>query len=75
MIEISTFIKKWNVEYGQYPETLESISTNRPHRKLWLKDAWDNSYYYSLKKNDFILISKGIDGILNTSDDIKAVVK
>ena len=56
-----------------YPEKLNTIIRNNPLRKNLTLDYWRNEFFYEQQKNgqDYILISKGKDGILNTEDDIK----
>lgn len=56
-----------------YPEKLNTIIRNNPLRENLILDYWNNEFFYEKNKNgqDYILISKGKDGILYTEDDIK----
>ncbi|WP_298781420.1 hypothetical protein [uncultured Polaribacter sp.] len=58
--------------FGVYPEKLNTIIRNNPLRKNITMDYWKNEFYYEQLENgkDYLLLSKGKDGILKTKDDI-----
>ena len=56
-----------------YAKTLHELKENNPLLKTPMKDLWGNEFYYQLKDDgkDYVLISKGKDGIINTKDDMQ----
>lgn len=73
MEAIEKILEKERIDIGNYPKELKTIIRNNPLRKDITIDFWGNEFFYKLKENeqDYILISKGKDGILKTEDDIK----
>jgi len=74
--EIQLILEDEKREIGNYPEKLNIIIRNNPLRKNLITDYWKNEFSYELSPNGlgYSLISKGMDGILNTEDDIKRKV-
>ena len=70
--EIELILEKEKSSLGIYPKKLNTIIRNNPLRKSITSDYWNNEFYYEQIENglDYILISKGKDGILKTEDDI-----
>ena len=56
-----------------YAKTLIELKENNPLMKTPIKDYWGNEFFYQQKENgkDYILISKGKDGIISTIDDMQ----
>ena len=48
---------------GAYPQSIDAV------------DPWDNYYMYESKGNDYVVMSAGPDGLLDTEDDIPRVYK
>ncbi|NRD23881.1 hypothetical protein HNV10_11545 [Winogradskyella litoriviva] len=73
MEAIELILEKEKADIGSYPNELKTIIRNNPLRKDITIDFWGNEFFYKLKENeqDYILISKGKDGILKTEDDVK----
>jgi hypothetical protein len=71
--EIIAALNVYKLQTHAYPSHLDDIIGQNPIRKGWKKDSWGNYYIYQVnnRKNSFTLISKGQDGLLNTTDDIK----
>ena len=55
-------IEVFKFEHGFYPETLDTV--------VKVADPWGNPYIYNYNDYTFIVLSKGADGLENTSDDI-----
>ena len=53
-----------------FPALNDYGESGDPYLSVIEKDAWGNDYIYKQHKKRFILLSKGKDGVLNTSDDI-----
>ena len=75
IIEIELILEKEKKSIGIYPEKLNVIIRNNPLRKEITLDYWNNEFFYEQKENglDYVLISKGKDGILKTEDDISTI--
>ncbi len=73
--EIELILTEEKKSLGIYPEKLNTIIRNNPLRKNITSDYWNNEFFYEQKENglDYILISKGKDGILKTKDDINGM--
>lgn len=76
-----TIHKLWTIEYllndekedsGEYPHDISFLANHREYKNLCF-DSWKNLFYYERTNDgqDFLLISKGKDGLLFTKDDIK----
>ena len=72
IVEIETILEQEKQTLGMYPDLLLTIIRNNPLRKNITRDTWNNEFHYQQNENgnNYILISKGKDGILNTEDDI-----
>lgn len=72
IIKIEQILEKEKESLGIYPEKLTDIIRNNPLRKNICLDIWGNEYHYELLENgkNYVLLSKGLDGILNTDDDV-----
>jgi len=70
--EIEKILENRKKDPGEYPDELKEITVNRPMRISLIKDYWGNEFHYEKTNNgeNYILISKGKDGILGTSDDL-----
>jgi len=73
IFEINTILDNEKKAIGKYPKELEDIIRNNPLRKGINYDFWNNEFHYVQIENgmNYILKSKGRDGILNTEDDIE----
>ncbi|WP_435416269.1 hypothetical protein [Polaribacter aestuariivivens] len=72
IIEIELILEKEKKLLGIYPKKLNEIIRNNPLRKNITNDYWKNEFFSEQTENgiDYVLISKGKDGILKTEDDI-----
>lgn len=72
--EIENILESGNNDLGYYPQELNEIIRNNPLRQNITTDFWGNEFYYKVIENgqNYILISKGKDGILKTVDDIES---
>ena len=70
--EIEQILENEKKSLAIYPEKLNTIIRNNPLRKNITIDYWNNEFYYEQKENgqEYVLLSKGKDGILKTEDDI-----
>ena len=73
LLKIETLLIDNKKADGIYPEQLEHIIRNNPFRQNINQDSWGNPYHYQVLDQgaQFVLVSKGKDGILNTDDDLK----
>lgn len=57
---------------NEYPNEIECFKDNEFDEEDVLTDFWGNPFYYEQLSDgkDFLLVSKGKDGILFTEDDI-----
>lgn len=64
-------IEIYQIDFSVYPDTIDKLNPDymRDPPKF---DAWDNEYVYKVSsdKQNYELISKGPDGMLDTEDDI-----
>ncbi len=72
LAEMTERMEKWKKKFGSYPDNFDQLIGNDPLRQRWKKDLWNRPYHYSTTQNDFLIISAGPDGKLNTEDDIKS---
>jgi len=72
IVELELILEKEKKDTEIYPKKLKSIIRNNPLMQNITKDSWNNDFFYKLNSagNNYILISKGKDGIINTEDDI-----
>ncbi len=70
--KIVSALQKYKENEGKYPDNIQVVIGDRPVRKGWIKDAWEQNYIYELTEDgkNFNLTSKGKDKVLNTEDDI-----
>jgi len=70
-VQVALEMEKINTKV--YAKTLHELKENNPLMITPLKDFWGNDFFYQRKENgkDYILISKGKDGIINTNDDMQ----
>ena len=78
---LKSSIQMYRIKMNSLPETLEQLrdGPSDPDKKAkWIEpilteipgDAWENEISYSVDGNTFELRSPGIDGRMNTDDDI-----
>ena len=77
---IEKALKLYKINFGKYPNSLEELTIAKQNHKPYLKelpsDPWNNSYFYSLLKNEtYEIISYGADekkgGIAEDEDIVK----
>jgi hypothetical protein len=70
--KITAILNEEKRDLGIYPEELKTIVRNNPLRQNITLDYWKNEFYYEQLDNglNYVLKSKGSDGILGTDDDI-----
>lgn len=75
--KIESLLEDEKKAFNRYPDSLSDIIRNNPTLKNITVDYWKNNFLYKTfnKGLSYSLISKGIDGILNTEDDIKITNK
>ena len=75
MAEIELILEKEKSSLGIYPKKLNTIIRNNPLREHITSDYWNNEFFYEQSENgiNYVLISKGKDGILKTEDDINGI--
>lgn len=73
MVAIQTILEEEKNTFGVYPEELKEIVRNNPLRKNIIFDYWKNAFVYTTNDSgtSYMLISKGGDHRLDTTDDIK----
>ncbi|AUC80782.1 hypothetical protein [Lacinutrix sp. Bg11-31] len=72
IIKIEEILEHEKKSLGVYPKKLTAIIRNNPLRKNMTLDYWNNEFFYEQTEQglNYILISKGKDGILKTKDDV-----
>ncbi|NND97552.1 MAG: prepilin-type N-terminal cleavage/methylation domain-containing protein [Pirellulaceae bacterium] len=81
MDKIKTVIQMYQLKMNSLPETLEALRdgpSDAAKKAKWIEpmmkeiptDAWGNPFVYSVNGNSFEIRSGGIDGQVNTDDDI-----
>ena len=70
--KIAAILNQEKTDLGTYPEELKTIIRNNPLRQNITLDYWKNEFHYEQLDNglNYVLKSKGSDGILGTDDDI-----
>jgi len=70
--KITAILNEEKRDLGIYPKELKTIVRNNPLRQNITLDYWKNDFYYEQLDNglNYVLKSKGSDGILGTDDDI-----
>jgi len=70
--KITAILNEEKTDLGIYPEELKTIIRNNPLRQNITLDYWKNEFHYKQLDNglNYVLKSKGSDGILGTDDDI-----
>lgn len=81
--KLKTVLDLYRLRYRSYPESLDNLiegPSDSSSGVTWTgsmldppevpKDAWQREITYSLDGNQYELRSPGIDGVLNTEDDI-----
>ncbi|MEM6718761.1 MAG: hypothetical protein AAF611_05590 [Bacteroidota bacterium] len=61
---------------GVYPKNIIELSRKNPTYGDLTKDAWEREIIYEATENgkDYLLLSKGKDGVLHTEDDISETI-
>jgi hypothetical protein len=69
---IMNALNQYKKNKGIYPDNIQAVIGDRPVRKGWTRDAWEQNYIYELvnEGKKFRLISMGKDKRLGTDDDI-----
>jgi len=72
IVKITAILNEEKRDLGIYPKELKTIVRNNPLRQNITLDYWKNDFYYEQLDNglNYVLKSKGSDGILGTDDDI-----
>ena len=72
MTAIKNALCSYKTEFGCYPVNLDILIGNRPLRKTWKQDKWNNFYMYKPDtiNGSYQLVSAGKDGKFNSEDDI-----
>ncbi|WP_046758160.1 hypothetical protein [Kordia jejudonensis] len=72
MLATTYLLKQEKEATGQFPDEIGRLARRNPTYGNLSVDSWDNEILYQKTENgeNFILTSKGKDGILDTEDDI-----
>ncbi|MDO6470943.1 hypothetical protein [Maribacter sp. 1_MG-2023] len=75
--QITTILNEEKKDLGIYPEELKIIIRNNPLRQNITLDYWKNEFHYEQLDYglNYVLKSKGKDGILGSEDDISGKKK
>ncbi len=81
--QIEDSISYYKIRMGSLPDSLEALRdgpSDSAKKAKWTgpimddvpKDAWEQDFQYSLNGNSYEIRSGGVDGQINTDDDITA---
>lgn len=74
IVKVELLLESEKDKFNRYPIQLNKIIRNNPTLQDVIYDYWNNEFFYKQTENgqDYILISKGKDGEINTKDDVRS---